>query len=69
MLLVVSPFLNIVDRGFMAPGAKMGIGAPYPGVSDWQGPKAISLARGRVLGRSLSRHRLLEYLDVNGTHF
>ena len=35
----------VAYRGFLAPGAKMGIGAPYPGVSDWQAPKAISLAK------------------------
>ena len=61
----------VAYRGFLAPGAKMGIGAPHPGVSDWQALKAISLAIWGVggLGRSPSRQRFLEYLGVNGTHF
>ena len=39
-------------------------------MSDWQAPKALSLAIGEGgLGRSPSRQRYWEHLGVNGTHF
>ena len=38
------------------------------GVSDWQAPKALSLAI-EGLGQSPSRQRFWEHLGVNGHHF
>ena len=45
-------------RGFLAPGAKMGIGAPHP--------RRVGLASAEAPAPS---QRFLEYLGVNGTHY
>ena len=60
----------VAYRGFLAPGARMEIGAPYPRrvrLASAEGDLSCYLVGG--LGRSLSRQRFLEYLGVNGTHF
>ena len=61
---------SVAYRGFLAPGAKMKIGAPYPqrvGLANAEGDLPCYWVGG--LGRSTSRQRFLEYLGVNGTHF
>ena len=57
----------VAYRGFLAPGAKMGIGAPQH--VRLASAKALSLAIGGGLRRKPSRQRFWEHLDVNGTLF
>ena len=58
----------VAYRGFLAPGAYMGIGAPPFSVSDWQAqrrsPFALSLAIGGGLGRSPSHQRFWDLVAI-----
>ena len=61
----------VAYRGLLAPGAKMGIGAPPFSVSDWHAQRRSISLLGGGLGRVPSHQRFwdLGQLGVNGAHF
>ena len=66
--------ITVAYRVFLAPGARMGIGAPPFGVSDWQAQRrfpTLSGGGGGVWGGAPATNAFgtWEQLGVNGTHF
>ena len=52
---------SVAYRGFLAPGAEMGIGAPLLRRARLASAKTLSIAMGGVLGLSPSHQRFLDF--------